>query len=636
MEKIKVTLPDGTVKEYDKGISIKDVAYSIGKRLGKDAVAGKVDGQLSDIYYKIDKDVELSIITIDSEEGLDIYRHTSAHIMAQAVKRLFDDVELAIGPTIEDGFYYDIDMDHRLSPEDLEKIEEEMNKIIEEDFKIKREVLKCDEAIEFMQNEGEDYKVELIEDLDSDYVSFYHQGEFTDLCRGPHLPSTGKVKAYKLLNIAGAYWRGDENNKMLQRIYGTSFRAKSELDKYLKRIEEAKKRDHRKLGKKLDLFSMQGEGPGFPFFHAKGMIIWNELLKLWREKHREAGYEEVKTPIILNESLWRQSGHWDHYKENMYFTEIDEQSYSIKPMNCPGGILIYKNDMHSYRDFPMRVGELGLVHRHERSGTLNGLMRVRAFTQDDAHIYMLPEQITDELIAVLRLLDDFYSIFGFEYHLELSTRPENSMGSDKDWESATESLRAALKAQELEYVVNEGDGAFYGPKIDAHLEDSIGRTWQCGTIQLDFQMPERFNLTYIGSDGEEHRPVMIHRTIMGSMERFIGILIEHYAGAFPAWLAPVQVEIIPISDEQIDYAQKIKNELAGEGIRIEIDDRQEKVAYKIRQAQIQQIPYMIIVGNDEVEKGLISVRDRREGDLGKSSLEDFKKRLLLEIEEKRD
>ena len=629
-----ITLPDGSGLEYNEEVTVEDVAYDIGKRLGQDAVAGKVNGKPVDLDYCIDGDVDLSIITIDSAEGLDISRHTAAHVMAQAVERLYGDVKLAIGPTIDDGFYYDFDLDYRFSPEDLEKIEEEMQKIVNADMKIEREELPRKKAIEIMSEKDEKYKVELIKEFEDEYVSFYHQGEFTDLCRGPHLPSTGRLKAFKLLNIAGAYWRGDENNKMLQRIYGTAFIKESELKDHLQKLEEAKKRDHRKLGKKLDLFSLHKEGPGFPFFHPKGMVLWNNLIDFWRKKHRDSGYKEIKTPIILNEKLWRQSGHWDHYQDNMYFTEIDEEPYAIKPMNCPGGILVYKNDLHSYREFPIRTAELGLVHRHELSGTLHGLMRVRAFTQDDAHIFMLPEQITDELINVLRLADKFYKVFGFDYHVELSTRPDNSMGSDEDWDRAINALKEALGKHGIDYRINEGDGAFYGPKIDLHLEDSLGRTWQCGTIQLDFQMPERFDLTYVGSDNEEHRPIMIHRTIMGSIERFMGILIEHFAGAFPAWLAPVQVQIIPISDDQLNYAKKVKGILTKEGLRVEIDERTEKVGYKIREAQEQQIPYMLIVGSKEAGKDLVSVRDRREGDLGTSTIDEFKENLLREIKNK--
>lgn len=634
MSQVEITLPDGSSREYKSGVTVEDVAYDIGRRLGKDAVGGIVDGDDVDTSYEINKDVELAIITRDSEKGLEILRHTTAHIMAQAVKRIFNDVELAIGPTIDDGFYYDFDLEHRFSPEELEKIEAEMENIIEEDYNIEREEMAREEAIDFMKKQGEEYKVELIKEFEDDYVSLYKQGEFIDLCRGPHLPSTGMVDAFKLLNIAGAYWRGDENNKMLQRIYGTVFDKQKELDKYIERREEAKKRDHRKLGKELDLFSMHEEGPGFAFFHPKGMIIWNQLLKAWRKMHRDYGYSEIKTPIILNKKLWERSGHWDHYKENMYMTEIDDEEYSIKPMNCPGGVLVYKNKMHSYRDFPLRLAELGLVHRHELSGALHGLMRVRSFTQDDAHIYMLPEQVTDELINVLELVDNFYDLFGFDYHIELSTRPDDFMGDIKDWDKATDSLREALQAQSLDYEVNEGDGAFYGPKIDVHLEDSLGRTWQCATIQLDFQMPERFDLTYIGSDGEEHRPVMIHRTVMGAMERFMGILIEHFAGAFPTWLAPVQAKVIPISEDQIDYAFKVRKELETEDIRVEIDTRDENLGYKIREAQVEQVPYMLIVGSDEVEANTVSVRERREGDIGSLGLDEFKDKLKKEVENK--
>ena len=635
MSKVTVTLPDGSSREYESGVTVEDVAYDIGKRLGKDAVAGTVDGDDVDLDYEITEDVELAIITIDSEEGLEILRHTSSHILAQAVKRIYDDVKLAIGPAIDDGFYYDFDLDERISDEDLSDIEEEMQNIIDEDYEIERKVMPKDEAIEMVKENGEEYKVELIEELDDEYISFYQQGDdFIDLCRGPHLPSTGRVNAITLLNVAGAYWRGDENNEMLQRVYGTSFANQKELDQYLKRLEEAKKRDHRKIGKELDLFSIHEEGPGFAFLHPKGMVIWNQLVQFWRKIHRRHGYKEIKTPIILNKRLWQQSGHWDHYKENMYLTEIDEEEYAIKPMNCPGGVMVYKDKMHSYRDLPLRMAELGLVHRHELSGALHGLMRVRSFTQDDAHIYMLPEQVTDELVNVLELVDEFYENFGFEYHVELSTMPEKHMGSEEDWKKATNSLETALERQEIDYVVNEGDGAFYGPKIDVHLEDSLGRTWQCATIQLDFQMPERFDLTYIGSDGEEHRPVMIHRTVMGALERFMGILIEHFAGAFPTWLAPVQVQVIPISEDQNDYAQRIKEEYEDKEIRVEVDSRDENLGYKIRQAQVQQIPYMLIVGSNEVEDETVSVRERREGDLGTFDIDEFKERIFKEIENK--
>ena len=634
MAEIKVVLPDGSVREYESGVTVQAVANSIGKRLGKAAVAGKVNGQPVDLNYSLIADAEVEIITAESSEGLDILRHTTAHVMAQAVTRLFPEVKLAIGPTIEDGFYYDFDLEERLALEDLAKIEAEMEKIIAEDLKIERKLLDKKRAVELMHQQGEIYKVELIEEITDTQVSLYHQGEFADLCRGPHLPSTGKSGVFKLLSIAGAYWRGDENRKMLQRVYGTAFYQKSQLKEYLQRLEEAKKRDHRRLGKELDLFSFQEEAPGFPFFHAKGMIIWNQLLNYWRTVHREKGYQEIKTPLILNQQLWQQSGHWDHYKENMYFTRIDEQDYAIKPMNCPGGVLVYKNRMHSYRELPLRTAELGLVHRHELSGTLHGLMRVRAFTQDDAHIFMLPEQIKEELVAVLTLVDQFYRVFGFTYQVELSTKPEKSMGAQEDWDRATAALKEALAELELDYQINEGDGAFYGPKIDIHLEDSLGRTWQCATIQLDFQMPERFDLRYVGPDGQEHRPVMIHRVVMGAVERFLGILIEHYAGAFPVWLAPVQLKVIPISDDQLDYAREIKEFMERDVIRVEIDHSQEKVGYKIRQAQVQQVPYMVIVGGQEVAAGTVSVRERRKGDLGAYSQAQFKEMVLKEIREK--
>jgi threonyl-tRNA synthetase len=634
MEKVKVTLPDGSVKEYDAGTTVEDVAYSIGSGLGRDAVAGVVGGEEVDANYPIEEDVELSIITIDSDEALEILRHTASHVMAQAVKRLYDNVQVAIGPAIDDGFYYDFNLAETINEESLAEIEAEMQKIIDEDIEIERKVLPRAEAIDLMEERNEKYKLELIDELDDQMISLYFQGDYVDLCRGPHLPSTGYVKAFKLMNVAGAYWRGDENNEMLQRIYGTAFASEKDLEKYINRMEEAKKRDHRKLGKELDLFSIQDEGKGFPFFHPKGMALRNELVDFWKEEHRKAGYEEIKTPIILDESLWHQSGHWDHYKDNMYFTEIDGDTHAVKPMNCPGGILVYKDSMHSYRELPIRMAELGLVHRHEMSGALHGLMRVRSFTQDDAHIYCLPDQIEDELSGVIKLVDRLYSAFGFNYNVELSTKPEKAMGSDEQWDRAIKALKNSIERNDLDYEINEGDGAFYGPKIDFHLEDSIGRTWQCGTIQLDFQMPERFDLSYIGQDGEEHRPAMIHRAIYGSIERFIGILIEHFAGAFPTWIAPVQVEIIPVSDDQIDYALQVKEALSEEKIRVEVDSRSEQVGYKIRDAQVKQIPYMLIVGGREEENGTVSVRDRREGDLGTSKLSEFKAKILAEIKAK--
>lgn len=585
---IKITLKDGKVMEFEEGIKISDIAMKISPALYKKALAAKIDGETVDLMTELHKDSSLEILTFKDEMGKWALRHTGAHILAQAVKRLYPEVKLAIGPAIDTGFYYDFEADFTFTPEMLEKIEAEIKKIIKENHKLERFELPREEAINLMKEKNEDYKVELIEDLpEGEVISFYKQGDFTDLCAGPHVPSTGKVKSVKLLSLAGAYWRGNENNKMLQRIYGTAFTKKSELDEYLNMLEEAKKRDHRKLGKELDLFSIHEEGPGFPFFHPKGMIIRNILENFWREEHTKAGYQEIRTPLILNEELWHQSGHWDHYKENMYFTNIDDSDYAIKPMNCPGGILVYKNSMHSYRDLPLRLSELGIVHRHELSGALHGLMRVRCFTQDDAHLYMTKEQIKEEIVGIIKLIDKFYKLFGFEYFVELSTRPEDSMGSDEDWEIATNGLREALDSIGKEYRVNEGDGAFYGPKIDFHLKDCIGRTWQCGTIQLDFQMPERFDLSYIGADGEKHRPVMVHRTIYGSVERFIGILIEQYAGAFPTWLAPVQVKLMNITDAQYDYLKKVEEALKENNIRVEIDTRNEKIGYKIREAQLQ-------------------------------------------------
>lgn len=627
-----ITLKDGTQREFEKGMTVYEIAKSISERLAKEAVGGKFNGKVVELNTKIEEDGKLEILTFDDEEGKKIYWHTSSHILAQAVKRLFKDVKLAIGPAIDNGFYYDFDTERPFTTEDFEAIEQEMNRIIKEDYKLERFVLPKDEAIKLMKEKDEPYKVELIEEIpEGEEISFYKQGEFTDLCAGPHLMSTGMVKTIKLLSVAGAYWKGDEKNKMLQRIYGISFPKKSMLDQYLHMLEEAKKRDHRKLGKELDLFSIHPEGPGFPFFHPKGMIIRNILEDFWRKEHIKHGYQEIKTPIILNEELWRRSGHWDHYKENMYFTEIEGETYAIKPMNCPGAMLVYKSTMHSYRDLPLRLCELGLVHRHELSGVLHGLMRVRSFTQDDAHLFMTPEQVEDEILGVINLVDNFYKIFGFEYFVELSTRPENSMGSDEDWELATNALISALNRVNLPYKVNEGDGAFYGPKIDFHLKDSIGRTWQCGTIQLDFQMPERFELEYIGPDGEKHRPIMLHRVIYGSIERFIGILTEHFAGAFPTWLAPVQVRVLPISDKHYAYAQNVYGRLLENDIRAELDDRNEKIGYKIREAQLQKIPYMLIVGDKEVEQGTVSLRSRKEGDLGAISLNDFIEKILKEI-----
>ena len=627
-----ITLKDGSTKEYDQAMSVLDIAKDISEGLARVACAGEVDGELVDLRTVVDKDCNLNILTFESEGGAWAFHHTTSHIMAQAIKRLYPDVKLAIGPSVADGFYYDVDSETPLTAEDLVKIEAEMKKIVKEALPITRFTKSREEAIAYFKEKEEPYKVELIEDLPEDAeISFYQQGEFVDLCAGPHLMSTKPVKAFKLTSLAGAYWRGSEKNKMLTRIYGTSFTKKADLEEYLNRMEEAKKRDHRKLGKELGLFMMREEGPGFPFFLPKGMVLKNTLLDYWREIHRKNGYVEISTPIMLSRHLWETSGHWDHYKENMYTTVIDDTDFAIKQMNCPGGILVYQSEPRSYRDLPLRMGELGLVHRHEKSGQLHGLMRVRCFTQDDAHIFMMPEQIRDEIKGVARLIDEVYQLFGFKYHVELSTRPEDSMGSDEDWEMATEALRGALDDLGLPYVVNEGDGAFYGPKIDFHLEDSIGRTWQCGTIQLDFQLPLRFNCEYIGADGEKHRPIMIHRVAFGSIERFIGILIEHFAGAFPTWLSPVQVKVLPISDKYMEYGEKVKAALEAANIRTEIDTRAEKIGYKIREARLQKIPYMLVVGAKEEEENTVSVRSRFAGDEGAKSLDDFIAAITEEI-----
>ena len=621
---MKITLKDGSVREYDKSMSVFEIASDISEGLARVAMAGEVNGEVVDLRTVLSDDCELSILTFQDEGGKETFRHTSSHILAQAVKRLYPETKLAIGPAIADGFYYDLDRETPFTTEDLEKIEKEMKKIVKEALPIESFTLPREEAIALMQEKEEPYKVELIEDLPEDsIISFYKQGEFTDLCAGPHLMNTKAVKAFKLTSLAGAYWRGNEKNKMLTRIYGTSFTKKADLDEYLTMMEEAKKRDHRKLGKELGLFMLREEGPGFPFFLPKGMALKNALLEYWREIHTKNGYVEISTPIMLSRHLWETSGHWDHYKENMYTTVIDDQDFAVKPMNCPGGILVYESEPRSYRDLPLRMGELGIVHRHEKSGQMHGLMRVRCFTQDDAHIFMTPEQVKDEIKGVALLIDEVYKLFGFKYHVELSTRPEDSMGSDEDWNLATEALREALDALGMDYVVNEGDGAFYGPKIDFHLEDSIGRTWQCGTIQLDFQLPLRFNLEYTGADGEKHRPIMIHRVAFGSIERFIGILIEHFAGAFPTWLAPVQVKVLPISDKHLEYGEKVFEALKEAGIRAEIDTRAAKIGYKIREAQMQKIPYMLVVGAKEEEESLVSVRSRFAGDEGQKALEDF-------------
>ena len=633
---MKITLKDGSVKEYAQAISVIDIAKDLSEGLARVACAGEVNGEVVDLRTVLEQDCELNILTAKDEKGLAALRHTASHVMAQAVKRLYPNTKLAIGPSIADGFYYDMEFETPLTSDDFGKIEAEMKKIIKEDLKIERFTKSREDAIAFMKEKGEPYKVELIEDLpEGEEISFYSQGEFVDLCAGPHLMSTkGVGKAFKIMSLAGAYWRGDEHNKMLTRLYATAFGKKEELEAYITMMEEAKKRDHRKLGKELGLFMMHEAGPGFPFFLPKGMVLKNTLLDYWRQIHKKAGYVEVSTPIILNRSLWETSGHWDHYKNNMYTTVIDGEDYAIKPMNCPGGVLVYASEPRSYRDLPLRVGELGLVHRHEKSGQLHGLMRVRCFTQDDAHIFMTPDQIKDEIKGVVALINEVYSLFGFEYHVELSTRPEDSMGSDEDWEMATEGLRSALDEIGLPYVVNEGDGAFYGPKIDFHLVDCIGRTWQCGTIQLDFQLPQRFELEYIGADGEKHRPIMIHRVVFGSIERFIGILIEHFAGAFPTWLAPVQVRVLPISEKYMDYAENVKKKLDEAGIRVELDTRSEKIGYKIREAQQAKIPYMLVVGQKEEEDGTVAVRSRAAGDEGTKSLDAFIADIQKEIEAK--
>lgn len=632
---INVTLPDGSVKQFEAPVSCQQIAESISMGLARNAVAAEVNGAMCQMDKAVDCDAEFKVFTLKDENGLEVLRHSTAHLMAQAISHIWKNAKFAIGPAIKNGFYYDIDFEGDvIAPEDLEKIEKEMVEIVKQNLPIVREEMPRLQALEFFKQRGDQYKVEILSELDAETVSLYRQGDYVDLCRGPHMTSTGKLKVFKLTSIAGAYWRGDTKNKMLTRIYGTAFEKKQELDEYITRLEEAKRRDHRKLGRELDLFDIFDEGPGFPFFFPKGMILRNTLEDFWRKEHQKAGYVEIKTPMILNQELWHRSGHWDHYKDNMYVVKIDDEDYAIKPMNCPGGMLVYKRKPHSYRDLPERVAELGLVHRHELSGALHGLMRVRCFTQDDAHIFMTPDQIEGEIEGVVRLIDKIYSVFGFKYNLELSTRPEDSMGSDEQWETATNALKKALETLGKPYEINEGDGAFYGPKIDFHLEDSIGRTWQCGTIQLDFQMPERFDLTYVGQDGEKHRPVMIHRVVFGSIERFIAILTEHYAGAFPLWLSPEQVKIVPISENQIDYAHSVCEKLVDLGIRASVDDRNEKMGYRIREAQLQKIPYMLVLGEKEKEAGIVAVRNRKKGDLGTMSFDDFSAKLQKEIAEK--
>ena len=634
---LKITLKDGAVREVEEGKSILEFVKEVSNSLAKKVLAAKVDGETKDLTTVLTKDCQVDFLTFEEADGRWALRHTASHILAQAVKRLYKDqnVKLAIGPAIDNGFYYDIDMDKQLGEADLKDIEKEMKKIVKENLKLERKEVSRADALKMFEEMGESYKVELINDLPEDaLITLYTQGEFTDLCAGPHVVSTGKVKALKLQSVAGAYWRGSEKNKMLQRIYGTAFEKQADLDEYLHMLEEAAKRDHRKLGKELDLFSLHEEGPGFPFFHPNGMVVRNELINYWREVHRRYGYQEIKTPMIMNRKLWETSGHWDHYKENMYFTKIDDEDYAVKPMNCPGGMLVYKSHQHSYRDLPLRMGELGLVHRHELSGALHGLFRVRNFTQDDAHLFITPAQIEEEIQHTIDLFDEVYSTFGLKYTAELSTRPEDSMGSDEIWENATNALRNALEHRGLKYVINEGDGAFYGPKIDFHLRDSIGRTWQCGTIQLDMLMPEKFDLTYVGEDGEKHRPVMLHRVVYGSIERFIGILIENYAGAFPTWLAPVQVRILPITDKHADYAYELKKKMFDLGLRVEVDDRNEKTGYKIRESQVKKTPYTLVVGDQEMADGTAAVRKRGVKDSETMKVDDFIKYVQEKIASK--
>lgn len=635
MADVKIILPDGSAKEYAAGTTLGEAVKQLSNSLAKKVLAANVNGELTDLREELVDGSEVAFLTFEEDGGKHTLRHTASHILAQAVKRLWPEAKLAIGPAIDKGFYYDIDMEHTLTPEDLGKIEKEMSRIVKENLPITKSVMSRQEAIEFFKSKNEDYKVELIEDLPEDAViSCYAQGDFIDLCAGPHVASTGKVKAFKLQSIAGAYWRGDENNKMLQRIYGTAFEKKEELDAYLHMLEEAAKRDHRKLGKELGLFVIKEEGPGFPFFLPKGMALRNELENFWREVHHDFEYDEIRTPIILNKQLWETSGHWEHYRENMYTTIIDDKEYAIKPMNCPGGILVYQNEMHSYRDLPLRYAELGLVHRHELSGALHGLFRVRAFTQDDAHVFMLPEQMQSELMKVIELFDRIYSQFGLKYHVELSTKPDNAMGDDAIWEAATEALRNAIEAKGIDYVINPGDGAFYGPKLDYHIEDSLGRTWQCGTIQLDMNLPERFNVEYIGEDGQKHRTIMIHRACFGSMERFIGILTEHYAGAFPTWMAPVQVKVLPISEKHVEYANQLAKQMRHDYVRVEVDDRNEKIGYKIRQAQMEKVPYMLVVGDKEMEDNSVNVRKHGGDELGTVPFDEFFNSIKIEIKER--
>lgn len=632
---MEIILKNGDKLNVEVGTTCAKAASAISDGLARAAVAAKVNGKLVDLCTVLNDGDKLEIVTLKDKEGLEVYRHTCSHVLAQAVKTVFPTCNLAIGPVIDNGFYYDIDFKTPITQDDFVKIETEMAKIIKSNIAIKRFELPRDEAIQLMTKYNEKYKVELINDLPEDSViSFYKQGSFTDLCRGPHLPSTGKIKAFKLVAIAGAYWRGDEKKKMLTRIYGVAFATKDEMKAYFEMMEEAKKRDHIRIGKEMKLFALLNEGKGFPFFLPNGMVLKNTLVDYWRDLHKREGYVEIQTPIILTRNLWENSGHWEHYKDNMYTTKIDGEDCAVKPMNCPGGMLVYKLEPHSYKDLPLRVAEMGLVHRHEKSGQLHGLFRVRCFTQDDAHIFMLPEQITDEIKGVVRLTDKIYKQFGFKYKVELSTRPEDSMGSAEDWELATSALQKALDEMNIEYEINEGDGAFYGPKIDFHLQDSIGRTWQCGTIQLDFQMPQRFDLEYVGEDGKKHRPIMIHRAIFGSIERFIGILIEHFAGKFPLWLAPKQVKILPITDRTSEYADKVCAALKEQGIRAEVDARSEKIGYKIREAKMEKVPYVLVVGDKEAEEGTVNVNKRGVEEKYSATLDEFVETAVKEIAQK--
>ena len=634
---INVTLKGGAVKEFENGITAMEIAKDLGMGLYKAACVCRINGEVKDLRTALDSDCELEILTFDDEDGKRTYRHTASHVLAQAVKRLFPEAKLAIGPSIENGFYYDFDVPSPFTPEDLEKIEAEMKKIIKEDLYLERFEMTPDEAIKYYEDLGEIYKVELVKEHadNGENISFYKQGDFTELCAGPHIPSTGRIKAFKLTSCTGAYWRGSEKNKMLQRIYATAFSKKEDLDAYLEAIEEAKKRDHRKLGRELGLFALRDEAPGMPFFLPKGMVLRNTLIDYWHQVHKKWNYLEISTPQIMRRSLWETSGHWEHYHDDMFTTVIEDEDFAIKPMNCPGSILVYDLEPHSYKELPLRYGELGRVHRNELSGALHGLFRVRCFTQDDAHILLAPEQITDEVVRIAQLFDEVYNLFGLPYEIELSTMPEDHIGSEEDWAIATNALADAITGVGKTYIINEGDGAFYGPKLDFHIKDSLGRTWQCGTIQLDYQLPGRFNLEYTGADGEKHTPVMIHRVVFGSVERFLGVITEHFAGAFPLWLSPEQVRILPIADRHQEYAKKVADKFDSLGLRVSVDERSEKIGYKIREAQLQKTPYMLLVGDKEIEDGTVSVRKRGEGDIGAQSVDDFAAAALADVESKK-